>query len=337
MPATQPEPLTNLEKAAVLLIALGPDKAGEIMAHLDPPEIEVLSQQILSMRSVDAATRDAVATEFAAIAQADAFPAQGGAPYAREVLEKALGEQKAGKMFDRIHSPRQGEDDPLSVLRKADPAQLLRIIRDEHPQTIALILTHFAPEKAAVVLSGLGQETQAQVAARIVSSGPASPDAAGQLAQVLQSRFTSAGPAQTGGARLLVDILNNADRSTERNVLEALAEQSPDTADQVRRMMFVFEDIVNLDPRTAQKVIREVDNETLRNALKGATDEIKEFVFSNISERAAASLKEDLEAAGPVRVRDVEAAQQKIAAAVRQMAAAGEAVIGGQEGDNVIT
>jgi flagellar motor switch protein FliG len=333
---TQSKRLVNLEKAAVLLIALGPDKAAEVMGHLEPAEIEALSQQILKLQYVEAQTRDAVVAEFAAIARADAFPTQGGAPYAKQVLEKALGEQKASKVLDRIHSPHKGEGNPLDALKNADPAELLRIIRDEHPQTIALILTHLSPEKAAVVLSGLEQQIQAQAAARIVSSEPASPEAAGQLAQVLQSRFAAAGPTQLGGAHLLVDILNNADRSTERNVLEALAQASPDIAEQVRKMMFVFEDIVNLEPRTAQKAIREVDNETLRNALKGATDEVKEFIFTNMSERAAATLKEDLEAAGPVRVRDVEVAQQKIAALVRRMAAAGEAIISTEEHEGVI-
>jgi flagellar motor switch protein FliG len=331
------KPLTNPEKAAVLLIALGPDKAAEVMAHLEASEVEAISQHILKLEYVNATTRDAVVSEFAAMTTANAFPTSGGASYAKQVLEKALGEQKAGKMLDRIHAPADSEGDPLGLLKNADPAQLLRIIGEEHPQTIALILTHLTPEKAAVVLSGLASEAQAQVAARIISSDPASPEARGQLAQVLESRFASAAPTSLGGARLLVDILNNADRGTERNVLEALAQQSPETADQVRRMMFVFEDIVNLDPRTAQKVVREVDNETLRNALKGATDEVKEFIFSNMSERAAATLKEDLEAAGPVRLRDVEAAQQKIASVVRQMAASGEAIINSQERDSVIS
>jgi flagellar motor switch protein FliG len=328
--AQRSEELTGVEKAAVLLIALGRDKSAEVLAHLSPEEVQRLSQQMAGIPYVAPETRNAVLEEVNKLVPSADY-CEGGMEYVQQVLEKALGTQKASRIIEGM--AREQRSRPLESLAEADSDQLAAALRNEHPQTTALVLCHLPGEKAAAVLGTLPSELQGEVAARIAVIDAAAPEMAEQLEKVLQTRFSSGAAVgrSTGGARALVEILNNADRTTERTVLEALAERKPELADDVRKMMFVFEDLTTLDARTVQRVLREVESDDLRIALKGASDEIKELAFQNMSERAAQSLKEDLELTGPVRVRDVEAAQQRIVAVVRRLVHAGEVILKSSE------
>jgi len=327
MPTAQrSDALTGVEKAAIMLIALGRDKSAEVLTHLSPEEVQRLSQQMAQIEYVAPETRNAVVDEVSKLVTAGDYT-EGGIEYVQQVLEKALGSQKASRILDGMSHDQRAR--PLESLAEASTDQLVNALRGEHPQTAALVLSHLPAEKAAAILGSLPQEQQGEIAARIAMIDSAAPELAEQLEKVLQTRFSSgAGMGRAvGGAKALVEILNNADRTTERTVLEALAERKPELADDVRKMMFVFEDLITLDSRTVQRVLREVENDDLRVALKGASDEIKQLVFQNVSERAAQSLKEDLELTGPVRVRDVEAAQQRIVAVVRRLVHAGEVVL----------
>jgi len=308
MPTAQrSDALTGVEKAAIMLIALGRDKSAEVLTHLSPEEVQRLSQQMAQIEYVAPETRNAVVDEVSKLVTAGDYT-EGGIEYVQQVLEKALGSQKASRILDGMSHDQRAR--PLESLAEAST-------------------DHLPAEKAAAILGSLPQEQQGEIAARIAMIDSAAPELAEQLEKVLQTRFSSgAGMGRAvGGAKALVEILNNADRTTERTVLEALAERKPELADDVRKMMFVFEDLITLDSRTVQRVLREVENDDLRVALKGASDEIKQLVFQNVSERAAQSLKEDLELTGPVRVRDVEAAQQRIVAVVRRLVHAGEVVL----------
>lgn len=327
MPSAQrSEELTGIEKAAVLLIALGRDKSAEVLSQLTPEEVHRLSQQMAQIPYVRPEMRDTVLGEVGKLVATSDY-SEGGMDYVQQVLEKALGTQKASRIMEGMSRDQRAR--PLESLAEVNADQLVGALRGEHPQTTALVLCHLPADKAAAVLGSLSAEKQGEVAARIAAIDQAAPEMAEQLEKVLQTRFSSGVTTgrSTGGARALVEILNNADRTTERTVLEALAERKPELADDVRKMMFVFEDLTTLDERTVQRVLREVENDDLRIALKGASDEIKQLAFQNMSERAAQSLKEDLELTGPVRVRDVEAAQQRIVAVVRRLVQAGEVIL----------
>ena len=327
MPTAQrSDELTGIEKAAILLIALGRDKSAEVLSHLAADEVQRLSQQIAAIPYVTPDTRNAVLGEVSKLVSSSDYT-EGGIEYVQQVLEKALGTQKASRIVESMTHEQRAR--PLESLAEASSEQLAAALVNEHPQTTALVLCHLPGDKAAAVLGSLPSERQGEVAARIAVISAAAPEMAEQLEKVLQTRFSSGAVTghSAGGAKALVEILNNADRTTERTVLEALAERKPELADDVRKMMFVFEDLTTLDARTVQRVLREVESDDLRVALKGASDEIKELVFQNMSERAAQSLKEDLELTGPVRVRDVEAAQQRIVAVVRRLVHAGEVIL----------
>jgi len=324
--ATHSQALTGIEKAAVLLIALGRDKSAEVFAHLNAEEVQRLSQMMAQIPYVAPQMRDTVMHEVNKLVDSGDY-CEGGVDYVRQVLEKALGPQKASRVLDGMSQEERAR--PLESLAEATTDQLVAALRGEHPQAAALVLCHLPAEKAAAVLGSLSPEQQGEVAVRIAVIDSAAPEMAEQLEKVLQTRFSSGAAASrvTGGAKALVEMLNCADRSTERTVLEALAERKPELADDVRKMMFVFEDLATLDGRTIQRVLREVENDDLRVALKGASDDIKQLIFQNMSERAAQSLKEDLELTGPVRVRDVESAQQRMVAVVRRLEHSGEVIL----------
>jgi flagellar motor switch protein FliG len=336
MPTAQrSDALTGVEKAAVLLIALGRDKSAEVLAHLGSEEVQLLSQAMSQIPYVAAKMRNAVIKEVSDLVGGDDY-SEGGADYVRGLLEKALGPQKAARVMESM-SPEQRAR-PLESLAEATTDQLVAALRGEHPQTAALVLCHLPAEKAAAVLGSLPAPQQGEIAARIAVIDHAVPEVAEQLEKALHSRLSAGAAATrvTGGAKALVEMLNNADRTTERTVLEALAERKPDLADDIRKMMFVFEDLATLDGRAIQRVLREVENDDLRVALKGAGDDIKQLVFQNVSERAAQSLKEDLELTGPVRVRDVEAAQQRMVAVVRRLEHAGDVVLKSGEEERLV-
>ncbi|MGM0471510.1 MAG: flagellar motor switch protein FliG [Bacillota bacterium] len=326
--------LSGIKKAAVLLVSMGPDLSAEVMKHLDEDEIEELTLEIANLNQVSSDVKDEVLDEFHQMCVAYDYLNQGGINYAREVLEKALGEKKAEGVIDRLTSSLQVR--PFDQLRKADPAQILNFIQGEHPQTIALIMAYLDSDQAASILSALSPEQQTEVAKRIAIMDRTSPEVIKEVERVLERKLSSMMTneySSAGGLDSIVDIINMVDRSTEKTVLEDLDEDDPELAEDIRKKLFVFEDIVVLTDQAVQLVLREIDMEDLALALKTVDDQVSEKIFNNLSNRAADMLQEDMEFMGPVRVRDVEEAQQRIVNEIRRLEEMGEIVIdrGGED------
>ncbi|MDN5276516.1 MAG: flagellar motor switch protein FliG [Clostridiales bacterium] len=329
--------LTGRKKAAILLIALGKEKASEIYKHLSEDEIEQLTLEIANLSKVDAEVKNQVMEEFYQLCLAQNYISEGGIEYAREILERAMGSQKALEIINKLTSSLQVR--PFDFIRKAEPAQILNFIQNEHPQTIALVLAYLRPQQAAAIISALPQEKQVEVATRIALMDRTSPDVIKEVERVLEKKLSSmltADFTNAGGIQALVDILLSVDRGTEKYIMENLELRDKELAEEIRRRMFVFEDIVTLDNRSIQRFLREVDNSDLALALKGASEEVKKVIFANMSKRLQEMIKEDMEYMGPVRLRDVENAQQKIVNIIRQLEEAGEIIISRGGGDEII-
>ncbi|MCX8123886.1 MAG: flagellar motor switch protein FliG [Spirochaetes bacterium] len=320
--------LTGRQKAAIFLVSLGSDVSSEIFKHLREDEIEQLTFEIARLDKVEPEDRDKVLMEFQELMMAQEFIATGGIDYAREVLERALGTQKAIDIVNRLTSSLQVR--PFDFIRRTDPSHLLNFIQGEHPQTIALILAYLDPQKAATILSGLNHQIQADVARRIATMDRTSPDVLREVERVLErklSTLASEDYTSAGGIDAIVEVLTHVDRGTEKIIIEALEEEDPELAEEIKKRMFVFEDIVLLDDRAIQKVLREVDTQDLAKALKGVDAEVQEKIFRNMSKRASALLREDMDFMGPIRLRDVEEAQQKIVNIIRKLEEAGDIVV----------
>ncbi|MFD1037989.1 flagellar motor switch protein FliG [Virgibacillus byunsanensis] len=329
--------LTGKQKAAILLISLGPDVSAQVYKHLSEEEIEKLSLEISSVKKVETGIKEEVLDQFHQIALAQDYISQGGIGYAKTVLEKAFGKQEATGIINRLTSSLQVR--PFDFARKADSQQLFNFIQGEHPQTIALVLSYLDAEQAGQILSELPTEMQADIAKRIATMDSTSPEIISQVEEVLERKISSSlteDYTQTGGIQAVVEVLNGVDRSTERTILDALEIQDPELADEIKKRMFIFDDIVILDNRAIQRVIREVENEDLRLSLKVASDEVKDIVFKNMSQRMAETFKEEMEYMGPVRLRDVEEAQTRIVAIIRRLEEIGEIVIARGGGDDII-
>lgn len=327
--------LTGIQKAALLFITIGPEAASGIMKKLPENEIQKITYEIANITTVSAEQRQEILSEFIEINKAKEYLVEGGLDYARTVLSKALGTQRANEILEKITEATQ-VNRPFAIARKADAAQLLNVINYEHPQTIALILCYLQSDKAAQILSGLDDEVQSEVAYRIATMSTTSPLVLKEIEKVLDSKLSSIVRSETtvlGGIETLVDILNQADRTTEKNITECLEIEDPELADKIKSSMFVFEDIITLDDVAIQRILREVESSDLTLALKGSSEEVAEAVFRNQSKRAAASLKEDIEFLGPVRLTDVEKAQQNIVSIIRRLDDAEEIVIsrGGED------
>ena len=326
--------LSGRQKAAVLLVSLGTDASAEVFKHLRPEEIDELTLEIAGMGHISQDRKQAVVEEFYEVAVAQEYIAEGGLEYARDILQKALGEHRANEVMARLSSSIQVS--PFEFLRRTEASQILNVMANEHPQTIALVLAYLPPETAAQVVSSLPDDVQADVAMRIALMDRTAPEVIREIERVLERKLSSVITqdfTSAGGLRSLVDLLNQVDRQTERTIVETLEEQNPELADEVRRMMFLFEDIVVLDDRSIQQVLREVDTKELSIALKGVSPEVQDAIFRNMSERAATNIKEELEFMGPVRVKQVEEAQQKVVAVIRRLEEAGTIVIirGGED------
>jgi flagellar motor switch protein FliG len=329
--------LTGKQKAAVLLVSLGPELSSLVFKHLREEEIEELTYEIASLDRVMPEIREKVAVEFSQLAQARRYITQGGIEQAKEILEKALGPQKATEIIQRLTASLQVR--PFDFARKTDPAQLLNFIQHEHPQTIALILAYLHPEQAAVILSALPGESQVEVAKRLAILDRTSPEVLEEIEATLEKKLSSFATqdfTMAGGLETAVSILNRVDRSTEKTIMEALEEDDPELAEEIKKRMFVFEDIVTLDDRSIQRVLREVDSRELALALKAASEEVAERIYKNMSKRAAEMMKEDIEYMGPVRLRDVEEAQQKIVSIIRKLEEAGEIIVARGGEDEII-
>jgi flagellar motor switch protein FliG len=326
-----------MEKAAILLIALGSDLSSQVLKRdFLESEIEQLSKEISNMTHVPAETTNAVLTEFMELKQAREYLLHGGWDYAREMLEKTLGSQKASNMLNKLSLNLAAR--PFSALRKTDPKHLINFIRDEHPQTIALILVHLTPDQAAAILASLSPEVQLDIAKRIANIDRFTPEVVKNVEKLLESKLSSMAQqdhATVGGVQSLVSILNRVGRSAEKVILEGLDTEDPVLADEVRMHMFVFEDIKNLSDTFIQRILREVQTKDLALAMKGTNEEVHACIYRNMSQRAADMLREEIEFMGPVRLREVEQAQQRIVTVIRRLDESGEIIIS-RGGEDVI-
>ena len=304
--AKSEERITGLQKAAILLIALGPEKSASIFKHLKEEEIEELTLEIANTRTITPQLRDDVLEEFYQVCLAQQFIAEGGINYAKDVLEKSFGADKARDVIGKLTASLQVK--PFEFVRKTDPSQLLNFIQDEHPQTIALILSYLSAAQSALIISALPPDRQADVAKRIAVMDRTSPDIIKEVEKVLESKLASLVNQDytiVGGVDAVVEILNTVDRGTEKHIMETLEIEEPELADEIRKKMFVFEDILLLDDRAIQRVLRDVDNGDLAIALKGSNEDVQNAIFNNLSKRLAVMIKEDMEFMGPVRMKDV--------------------------------
>ena len=335
--ATNTQDYTGIQKAAILLIALGPERSADIFKHLKEDEIEELTLEIENTRSVSPQVKEDVLNEFYQICLAQQYIAEGGIGYAKELLDKALGEDRAKEVITKLTASLQVR--PFEFVRKTDPSQLLNFIQDEHPQTIAMILSYLTSAQAALVIGALPPEKQADVAKRIAMMDRTSPDVIKEVERVLEKKLSSLVNQDytiVGGVDAIVNILNTVDRTTEKHIMESLEIEEPELADEIRKKMFVFEDILLLDDRAIQRVLRDVDNADLGVALKAANEEVQNVIFKNLSKRLAAMIKEDMEFMGPVRMKDVEEAQQKVVSVIRKLEDSAEIVIARGGGDEIV-
>jgi flagellar motor switch protein FliG len=320
--------LNGRQKAAIFLVTIGSEVSAEIFKYLREDEIETITFEIARLETIEPEQKDAILQEFQELILANQFISTGGIDYARELLEKALGNQKAVDIINRLTSSLQVR--PFDFIRRTDPAHLLNFIQQEHPQTIALILAYLEPNKASVILQNLPNEVQSDVARRIATMDRTSPEVLREVERVLEkkiSTLSSEDYTAAGGVPSIVEILNLVDRASEKQIIESLEDEDPELAEEIKKRMFVFEDIVMLDDKAIQKVMREVDGQELAKALKSVDQEVQDKIFKNMSKRASSMLKEDMEFMGPVRLKDVEEAQQKIVSIIRRLEDAGEIVV----------
>jgi flagellar motor switch protein FliG len=329
--------LTGREKAAVLLIALGKEYSAKVFKYLRDEEIEQLTLDITNVRRVDAEMKEGIIEEFYEECMAQNFITEGGIDYARDILEKAIGQERAIALINRLTASLQVR--PFDFARKSDPNQILNFLQHEHPQTIALVLAYLEPAMSANILAKLPAEKQTDVVARISTMDRTSPEYVREIERVLDKKLSSLGTddfTSVGGVESIVEILNAIDRGTERRVLEELEVEHSDLVDEIRRKMFVFEDIIKLDRRAVQRVLKEVDTSDLTIALKTATEDVKTLIFENVSKRMGEMIREDMEYMGPVRVKDVEEAQQKIVNVIRKLQDTGDIIISRGSEDEII-
>jgi len=326
--------LSGTKKAAILFLSLDQQVAADILKHLDEVQIEEISREMAGLGPIQQDTRDEVINEFYQLALARSYAVEGGWDYAKNLLAKSLPEAQAKKIIDQVNQTIQSA--PFAFLQKAESENLLTFIQDEHPQTIALILAHLKPTQASEVLVGLPAQKQVEVVKRIANMEQTNPEVIKEVERGLEHRL-SAMITQTfekaGGVDTVAEMLNLADRATEKTIMEGLEAEDPDLVEQIRRLMFVFEDIMMVNDKGIQSMLKEVDNDDLALALKTASQDLKDKIFKNMSERAAQLIKEDMDYMGPVRVSDVEAAQQKIVDVVRRLEESGEIIISGRGGE----
>ena len=329
--------MSGKQKAAILLVSLGPELSASVFKHLREEQIEDLTLEIAGLKRIQPETRDQVLEEFHDLIIAREYLEHGGIDYARELLEKALGASKAEDIINRLTASLQVR--PFDFARKTDPGQLLNFIQNEHPQTIAVILAYLHPEQAGLILSSLSPELQVNVARRLAKLDRTTPEVLQEIETTLEKRlsaFVMDDYTAAGGVDAAVEVLNMVDRTTEKTIIDSLEEEEPELAEEIRKRMFVFEDIITLDDRSIQKVLREVDSKDLALALKTASEDVSSRIYKNMSKRAADMLKEDIEFMGPARLRDIEETQQKIVAIIRRLEDTGEIVIARGGEDEVI-
>lgn len=330
---------SGIRKTAVLLIALGPEASSQVLKMLPEEMIQKITYEISNISYIESEEKERVLNEFIEMASARKYVMDGGIDYAKNLLNKALGVQRAKEVMDFLHQVKQKER-PFSIARKADPQQLTNLLLGEHPQTTALVMCYMQPDKAATVLSQFPIELQAEIAERLGTISRTSPKVISRIEKIMEEKFSGLieGEAETvGGVRTLVEILNSVDRSTEKNIIDTLENKQPELAESVKANLFIFEDVINLDKASIQRILRDVENDDLALALKGASEKLSNIIFTNMSQRAAEMLKEDIEYMGPVRLQAVEEAQRKIVNIIRKLDEDEEIIISrGEQSDIII-
>lgn len=331
--------MSGIKKAAILLISLGAETSAEIMRLLPESYIQKVSYEIANIDYVNPTEREEILNEYLEMSQARQYVIDGGVDYAREVLNRALGAQRAKEVIDLLNQI-QLRERPFNIARKADPMQLKNLLLSEQPQTVALVLCYMQPDKAAQLLAQFPLELQTEIAERIGTITRTSPAVIEKIEKVIENKFSSYIENDTetvGGVHALVEILNSVGRTTEKNIIEVLEERQPELADEVKANLFTFEDIIALNPSDVQKVLRHVDNDDLMLALKGVADDIRNFIFQNMSSRAVETIKEDMQFMGPARLSAVEESQTKIVAIIRSLDESGEIYIRRGDQDAIIS
>jgi flagellar motor switch protein FliG len=328
-------PLKGVRKAAVLMMALGAKAAASVFQHMNELEVELITRELVNTQDITGEMIEEILIEYERMIVSQQYIAHGGADYARTILEEALNPVMADDILNRVKN--RADSSGFTLACTLDPAQLLNVIQNEHPQTIALVLAHIEPIQAATILSQLSPQLQVEVPYRMATMERISPEAMGQVERVLEAQVASmAGGGQevsaAGGIKMVADIMNLVDRSAEKHILEGLVQRNSELAMNIKNLMFVFEDILLLDDRSVVRVLREVQTRDLSLALKAASEEVKAKIFRNVSQRVATMINEEMEFMGPVRLREVEEAQQRIAEIIRSLEEAGEIVISGRDG-----
>lgn len=330
--------ISGPQKAAILLVQLGRERSALVLKSLRESEVEEVLSEIARLQGIDNHVVDAVMEEFQELATARRYYGKGGMDFAREILEASMGAEKAAELLKRMEASLV--EMPFEFLRRADARQVLSFLQDEHPQTVALVLAHMRAEQAAVVLSGMPTDLQADVAHRVATMENTSPEVIRQVETILERKLSSVLQSNdfsaAGGLQPLIDIINNSDRATERLILEGLERRDPALAEEVRSQMFMFEDIVNLDDRSVQLVLRQVDSKELATALKGVSKDVRDKIMNNVSERAAVTLAEEIEMLGPVRLATVEESQAVVISTIRSLEESGQIVISRGERDEFV-
>lgn len=325
-------------KAAMLLVCLGPEKSAKVFKHLKEEEIEALTLEIAGLNSILPEVKEGILEEFYQICIAQKYIIEGGIGYAKQLLEQSFGDDKANEIISRLTVSLQVR--PFDFIRKDDITQVINFIQNEHPQTIALILSYLKPTQSGEILSSLPAEKQADVARRVAIMDRTNPDIIKEVEIALEKKISTLMTAEytdVGGIDAIVEILNSVDRNTEKNIMDTLEAEEIELCEEIKKKMFVFEDLLSLDNRSIQTVLREdIDQRDIATALKGATEELQNLIFNNLSKRLAAMIKEDMDFMGPVRRTDVEEAQQKIVNVVRRLQETNQIVVARGGGDDII-
>jgi len=329
--------MTGIKKAAMLLITLGEELSSKILGELDDDEVQDISREIALTKMVDPDTMESVVEEFYNMLLAKKFISKGGLDYAKSVLTKSLGAERARKIIDRLTKLLE-QSSGFEFLTKIEPKQLAKFIQNEHPQTIALILAHLDPSQAAESLAELPEDLKAEVAIRIANLQDISPSVVKTLSKVLEERFESISSynVEVGGVKSVAEIFNRMDRTASKQTLERLEKDAPELVSSIRDMMFVFEDIKRLSQQAIQEILKRADKNTLTLALKGADEELKNRFFESMSKRAVETMKEEMDYMGPVKLKDVEKAQHEIVEIVRELDEEGVVSISGGDEEQYV-
>jgi len=325
--------ITGAHKAAILIVTLGSEISGKVLQELNEGEIENITVEIANLKDVSPKLEEKVIKEVSELIQAQQYINQGGVEYAKNVLETALGHSKAVEILKRLEGSLKATG--FARIKNIDPKQLVNFIQHEHPQTISLILSQLAHGQAAQILSDLEPELQAEVAFRMATMEKISPEIINELEGVLEALFEEVGTRDlsiSGGTKTVAEILNLMETSSEKAILESMEAENPELAAEIKNLMFVFEDIVLLDDRSIQRVLKDVETKDLAIALKAASDEVKDKIYKNVSERVGAMIQEEIEFMGPMRLSDVESGQQRIVETIRRLQDEGQIIVAGRGG-----